>query len=459
MKMKSWIKWPLWILIGVMVLIILLLIFGPMIAVPFINRAASSNLNASAGIGGLTLNLLYGKAGIRNLRVEQPAGFATNRPLLSVNRLRADVDVGSLKEQPLVVQRVWIADLAADIQRNTGGVLNAQALVPSPDVPPEAEEEPEGPAGMGGAGGTPEPPPEMNVALIREVDLENWRIFYTDKALASDPVLIHLSDVYVRMTNLLVKTGGRDDELSSRLSLEGLIQQGETDPAFLGLVARTGSVGDDIPVVRSALRLVGFDLKQIGAVLPPGVMTTLGGRLIDVEADMTMHPTNMNLAARIRTASAIYRLSVTGDPKKPTVKLGEALGNIAGRLGGTVGNLAGNTLSAGAEVAGATIKTVGEAGKGLGKVAQSLGSGLAKSATSLAKGDIKNVGKGLADAATGTVMGAVGTVTGTAGEAIKGGVKATKDVTGMKMHEDWAAGTRERWDTQWEEARAWVDGD
>lgn len=454
-------RWAGYIAGGLIVLVALVFILLPLVGGPVAGGIASGALNGRVTVGRLSVNPLTGHLRIADVSVQQPPPFDTDQNLLTLESLSGKVSVASLFGGPVRVRHVAVDELIVNVQRDTNGVLNVEALIPE-EADPEAEAEEEAveeePAEETGSGEVDDEPMKT-IAVMEKVEVRNIRVYYRDEALANDPVMIAVDPLELTIENLDVVTGTipPSPPLNGRMELRAFLKPEPGATAPLGVLARVGPVGSGVPDARAAVRLVGLDLAFIEPLLPPGVVTTIGGRVIDVAINAATQPTNLAVALELRTASAVYKASVKGPPDQPEVNMGEAFANVLNRFGGVIGNIGGNTLKAGAKVAGAAVKVAGDTGKNVGKLAFNLGAGIGKTASGLLKGDLKSAGTNLLGTVEGAAKDATSTVTDAAGAAASGAGEAVGSATGGEMHKAWDAGAGARWSNAWVRADAWVE--
>jgi hypothetical protein len=229
--------------------------------------------------------------------------------------------------------------------------------------------------------------------------------------------------------------------------------QAPLQDALIGLVARVGILGGDVPAVNAAVRATGVELDAVRPVVPPGAAETLGGRSLDATVDLAMAPDILDCRVHVRTAGGHLPMTIGGTPKKPTFDASNALFGLATHGIGGVGKVAGNVGDAGVKTVGAAADTATTAVKGAGKAVDAVGKGLFKSITSLGKGDLKGAAKGATDATVGAAGEAGKAVTDSAKAGQEGVGEAAKTGTGRAAVEAWRAAVPQRWDEGWPKAQ------
>ncbi|MDP6491173.1 MAG: AsmA family protein [Kiritimatiellia bacterium] len=434
------------IVLVVVVLLVVILAIGPNVAVKVVNAKAGDFVNAEVSIKDIDLNLFRGYVELEGLRVGQPEGFE-GEPLLELPHAHVKLDIGSLMNPPIVISDVLVKDLSANIIKNADGVMNVEKLA---KTPPEPKDEPEEkkPAG--------DPPA---IALDRLL-IENLNVRYVDSSFDDkEPLDVGVGDLVLSVTDILFDTSARPARvLPGRVKLTSKITQGKAADAQLGAIARLGVLSTNVPAVNAGVRLAGLDLDVIDPVLPARIGTSiaavLGGRCLDVEADISMAQDGQDIEAVLVNKSMRLPLPTGGGFDNIMADLGKLL---TARLAGQVTAMAGNVGSAGVEVAGTAVKSVGAVGKGAGKLVGNVGGGLFKMVKGAATGDIKSVGAALKDTTVDSVKDAVETVTETAETAVSGVVEAADKGLGGASADAWRTNAPARWASAWETTVAVVD--
>jgi len=437
-----------WVVLVVLVLVIVLLIAIPPVVVKVVNARAGDFVNAEVSLEDLDLNLFRGYVEIEGLVVGQPEGFE-GAPLLELPHAHVKLNIGSLINHPIVISDVVVAGLSASIIRDTNGVMNVEKLAKTPPEPKEEEpEEEKAPAG--------EPP----AVALENLLIENLKVRYVDSSFDDkEPLDVGVSNLVLSVTDILFDTSAKPARvLPGRVKLTSKIAQGKAADAHLGAIARLGVLGTNVPAVNAGVRLAGLDLDVVDPVLPAGIGTSiaavLGGRCLDVEADISMSPEVRDIDAALVNKSVRLPLPTHGGFDNILADLGKLL---TARLAGQVTGMAENVGSAGVEVAGTAVKSVGAVGKGAGKIVGNIGGGLLNIGKGAIKGDIKSVGAALKETTVGSVKDAVETVTETAETAVSGVTEAADKGLGGARAEEWRTNAPARWAEMWSTTVTVVD--
>jgi len=434
MKIRRLLKW---ILVVLVVLAVVIRVAIPIAGTVAANRVLPEVLGTDAQIGNISMVLVRGKLSVGDIKVGQPQGFE-GAPLLTLKRIGVDIDLSSLRKGPLTIEDVTVTDLNLNLICDSNGVINATALAQSSDT------------------NAPEPSAETSAppaVVVEKFNVSNLSVKYTDYS--CDPVMvIDITNLNITATNIVfdpAAAGGTN--LLTALTLTAVMKQaGVTNDAYLGVTARTGVLGTGIPAVNLLARLSGFDLKTVKALLVPGITQTLGGSCIDAYVDLVLASDVLDCKAVVKSKGASLPFAVGGTPEHPEVDKSTALGNLVTRPGAVVGSLVKDTAGAGVALAKGAGSTVAAAGSGAARTVAGLGKGLFHTAKSVATLDIKGAGKGLSEATVGTVKNAAGMVGDTAGAAVQGVAETGSTLSGQARGDNWRTASRERWETQWDEA-------
>ncbi len=472
--MKKLVKISLYIIVVLIVLLAAIRLILPVAAVKIANRKLPELLNTEASLGSLKLGLLSGYVAIRDLRIAQPEGFGEG-DLLRVPELRVKVSLASLFSSPLIVEEVALTDWEVNVVKNRDGMMNVEKLSPPPSP-----------------GAAPTPIPEedeepVSPILVKSFSIRNLSLSYTDHAIAAG----EKKEGEAEESGTAEPDSGKETEVSDRpgseeeilrviitafdLQVDDLLIDPAADPAevapaeavltarivqepfsdgLLGLAARIGPVGGEIPPVNAVLRLGDLELKPLRAVVPGSVALALGGSALDLAADLAAASYILDVDIEVEVAGGhTLAMKIGGTPDEPKVATGGVLFGVVAHLGGGVGRLAGNLGGAGMAVASGTANTTLAVGKGAAGMVGSVGGGLFKSVTSAATGDLKGAVGGLSDATVGTAGQAVDTVGAAGGEMAKGATGAAAAGTGADNAFTWRQATPKRWEENWSAAR------
>jgi len=463
--MKKIVKIP-----GIVILVLVILAFVirlalPPLALKVANRKLPDLLNTAASIGSIRLRLHRGCFSVNDLRIAQPEGFGEGY-LLRVPEVRVKVKLSSLLSSPLTVDEVVLTDWEVNLVKNIEGVMNTEVLMPESSPPP-----------------APSPPPETEVEeeeevapkpiLVRVFSIENLSFSYLDRAIGKEVagktgdgverekgedeevLLLRIADLDFLLENLLIDPAAdrEQTEPAEAVITARLIQEPYAD-GLLGLAARIGPVGGEVPEVNAVLRLADLELETIEAVIPDGTAQVLGGSALDLSADLALASYLLDCEIEVEaTGGHVIPLSIGGTPEKPEIDQSSILLGVMTHLGGGVGHLVGNIGGAGYQLAAGATETTWAVGKGAVNVVGSIGGGLFKTVTSAATGDLDGAVEGLSDATVGTAETAADAAVDVAGEVAEGATATVDSTTGEDADREWRADTPRRWKESWAAAR------
>lgn len=432
--------------LAVVVVSVLSLLFGRIVR-GLANRHLPGIIGTDAHIGRLELSVLNGWVVAEDVTVAQPEGFG-DRVLLSIPYARVDISMASLFRPPLTVEHILIRDAVCTLARDTNKVFNLQALVPVSTndtesvkgYAPGEEREPDAEDEAG---------PVLPALHVRFAELKNAALYYVDAALSRKPLEIQVRQLDCVVSNLVVDVQRANlRELPATAWATGRIVQKDRD-AMVGLGARVGIVGTNIPPVNAMFRLNGLELNTVRAILPPGTEQTLGGDCLDVRVSIAVSPDLLDIDTDILTSANRLSLSVGGTPAAPQVDTSNVLFLLLARSGGGVGSLALNLGKGTVQAADSAINTTVTAVKGVGQTVGSFLGGVLTTAKGIVTADAKTIGEGLEQATVGTVKDAVGTVTDTTGALADGVVETGRTAVGEKGASDWRKTCGLRWTNTW----------
>lgn len=409
-----------------------------------------------ASVRDLDWSLLRGVVSIQGVRVDQPEGFDPG-PLLTLSKARVNVKMSALLRGRLVIDHVQVDRLSLHVIRDAEGRLNLTALMPSPaqaapapGAAPTPRSPSEAPARAPAA-----PPPAVTLSRAR---VEHLKLAYTDHALGKTPLQVDIVNVNVALDDLMVDPDREGDlVMPGRLMMTAEVPQGELPVGRLGVSARIGIVGTNIPPVNAVVRLCGLELKTFEPAVPPGVATALGGESLDVSADAAVASDVLDVQATLASWGGKLSTGLGGTPAKPRLEGGGTLLGLAGFAGGRLGGKLLDVGQVGTETAEAATRTAAALGKGVGKTAGALGQGLFKTVKKAAQADLSGAIESVKDTAEGTVSEAAQTATEAGQTAAEGVSQAASSVTADDRAQTWRAGVGERWQEQWKEALVALD--
>ncbi len=460
--------------LGIVFLVVLLAgiavrIALPPVAVLIVNRRLPDYLDAPASLGGITLSLSRGTVGIIDLRIAQPEGFGDG-DLLRVGRASVQVSLSSLFRPPLTIKSVQIEDAAANLVKDSAGVMNVSAL-----VKPGEEEEPAAAGEEEQAAGEPSP------ILLKRLAASGLSFSYLDRsggaaaaaeAGAGDAAAfsgqtqegeprewgVKIAGLDLEVTGLRLDPGADPARVGpAEATLTARLDQAPLPEGYLGVAAKIGPLGGGIPALNAAVRLAGLELEPLAPVVPAGTAAALGGDALDLFADVALAPDVLDCLVRVEAAGGhTLSLEVGGTPEHPEVDTSGVLFSIMLHAGGGVGTLVGNIGGAGLATVGAVGEGALAVGTGAVNAVGSLGSGLFQTVAGAATGDLDAVGEGLSTATVGTVSEAANGVAGAGEKLADGAVSAAESTVGADADREWRADTHRRWLAGWQAALALV---
>ena len=409
----------------------------PGIASPIISR----HLGTDVQVDAVQLRLHRGYAAVQRLMVAQPEGFTDAPNLLTIENTNIKVRLLPLLRLQVIISNIHTDNVTLHIVRNADGVLNIEKLInsiPVKEKPPR----------------DPKPPPEtLPSVTLTSFNLPQALITYTDFSV-SPPVILALTNMQIHAHALRFdpEEARTSTSMPGRIRIEGHILQPGFEHGYIGVKSALGIISTNIPPVNAAACIIGFDIRSVRGLLPPGISTAIGGSNLDVIIDASLHDDYLYVYNRLQTSGNTFRLSISGTPYNPYIDRSTALFNLLTRPGafitGTVGGVADASVIAGRTV----VSTAGRAGTGVFRGITNIGRGAARTATSAVRGDIRGIGDGVVDMTYGTVTGAVDTVTGTARSMGEGFGDTLSAATGRSQTRNWESTNRARWEQRWEEA-------
>jgi hypothetical protein len=394
---------------------------------------------------------MQGSLSIRDLRIPQPEGFDKGS-LLSLPELNATFRVTSFKQPSLTLEKIGLKGLEVHLAKNKKGELNASLLVPEPSPDPAHST----PAGEGSTPG-PDGPKTLDV-LTERLTIDDGTFSYDNSSVGDDPVSVLLAGLQLTADHLhLAPSRSGEKDLPGSVRLTGRLVQPPHPNGLLGLFARIGILGDDLPTLNAALRIGGLELESLGSVVPAGASTTLGGDSLDLSVDLALAPEVLDTKVKVEApAGQTLSFSVGGTPRQPALETSDVLFTLMLRSGGGIGNLAGNVGGAGAELAATTVTSAAAVGIGTAKAVGSVGLGLFDTTKGAATADLDTMLEGFHKTTAGMAEQMAGGFVDAGDKMATGTVEAGSATAGMDRTKDWRASHNERWSQAWQEAQARV---
>ncbi len=450
-----------WRIVRIVLAVAVLVLAALRLALPALAKSVANSqmarlLDAPAHVGGIGFRLLQGTVTVRDLRIGQPPGFGEGDSVY-LPECTVQVAVGSLLRPPLVVRRIDVAGPRITVIKDAQGRLNLACLAPS--SPAGANGEAATATADTAADAAPEPVPPAEAergssAAVRlaAVRLTDGVAHYIEQGDAGAGVDVTLSDIRLEADDLLL--GAQEEEAPGSVLLTLRVDKPDELPALVGLSARVGAVGEELPRITAALRVVGLELAQLGQLVPPATRQVLGGAGLDARADLSLSPTLLDAVIRVDTSGGgILSATIGGTPDKPTVSGSDLLLGVLGRFGGQLGAVSGRVLAGGERVAEAALDTTTSLVKGVGGTAKALGTGLFGTVKKAAQGDLGGAAGELGKTAGTSLREAAGTVASTAETAAGGLADAGSKAGGMQALPAWRSGIPSRWEETWQAAR------
>jgi hypothetical protein len=425
--------------ITIAVIIISIRVAIPIAGVVVANKVLPEILGTDAGIRLINMVLFRGRVAVRGIKIAQPDGF-DGPPLFSLKKVAVNVKLPTLmNDEPITIQSITIDDLCLNMIRDTNGVINISQLAQSSDTNQTAS--------------TSAPP----AIIVEKISISNLAFSYTDQAY-NPPLNIKIKKCDATITNIIFDvTQGAAKQLNTSIILTALIEQSGMHNAFIGITAKLGMNGTNIPAANAAVRLSGFELSSISSLVPMGVKQTLGGDCVDIYVDLAIDADILDCKAKVKTDNNTMRLTIGGTPAVPVVDKSTALGNVVTRPGAIIGGMLGDATGTGIQVVAGAGKTITAAGTGAGRIVSGIGKGLFHTAKGVATADLKGIKDGALETTVGTAKETAHTVSDTAGTAAHGVGDAASAARGKGDADAWRSGSEQRWNKLWQEAQQEVE--
>jgi len=92
-----------------------------------IEKHGSTVTDTNVGVSGVDISLRKGSGSIKGLRVGSPEGFQT-RDAFSLGDITVDIDVGSVRENPVVIEQIHILEPVISAEISKTGSSNIEEL-------------------------------------------------------------------------------------------------------------------------------------------------------------------------------------------------------------------------------------------------------------------------------------------------------------------------------------------
>lgn len=256
------------LLLAVVGLAAFVMTFNPNDYKPRIEQLVKEKTGRTLSIDGQMHLTIYPRLGLRLAKVSlsNPAGFNTQAPFASIDRLDLDVELMPLLSHKLVVDKVVLSGLDVNLVRQADGRTNWQGLAGAASASaPAGAAKPAEPGAAGMVAGAP------FALAVAGVDIQRARITLDDKLVGRHLVVAPLN----------LSVGHLAPGRSAPLSLDFHIE--DSKPAF-GLDGRlSANLSADLAAARYQLNDMNLKLSAKGAAMPKGALDTVVQGSLDVD--------------------------------------------------------------------------------------------------------------------------------------------------------------------------------
>lgn len=336
----------------------------------------------------------------------------------------------------------------------------------SPEKKEEAPQGAESPQAGSQAAPAPEPekePAEAEPVYLGTFEIGNFAFRYRDEPTDGEPVDIQVEKFRIRAEDIAFDPAGllkeaKDKILTAELGFEIPQKEEGVGPAAFAGVAKSGVIGDGIPVTAGQVQLTGFELATLGPLVPQGTQSAIGGPGFDLTARWFVSPDKLDgKAVIVSSKGTTTSVTVGGTPDNPKISGSELLLNLVGRPGQFLQTVAGDAIQGSVEIVSGAADAAGKLAKGAGDTVLGFGKGLLRTGGGLLTGNLKEAGKGLEEATVGTVKQA-GSAVAESTDAAASGVKGAVDAgTGGKRQASWRTDSAKRHEAFEAAAREWLE--
>ncbi len=408
-----------------------------------VKREGNGNEEAPGAAGSLV---------VKGVRMDQPPGFS-GETLLSWAELQVDFVLDSILDPSIRILKADLLEPRLHLAYDKAGEGNVDRLISKAiPTPPEGPSQTETAPKAEGSGKTA----RIHVSKFSVHDLG---FAFTDDSHGTKPMEARLRETDLQVMNLTYDPTGRETgTLPATIRMTGRRVQEPFADAPVGVYAKVGELGDEIPAMNASLQMGGFELAPVSHTLPQGTEQAIGGDALDLSVDLGLAVDVLDCEAKVKSiGGSNLSFRIGGTPAKPEADTSNMLFLLFFRSGGALGNVAGKLGGAGVEVADTAVGTVKVVGMGTAKTLGSVGGGLFHTAKGLATADLEGAADGLEKTTIGAVKEGAGIVVGTAGEVKDGAVGVGSAGLGQQQAEAWRNETEDRWEEAWKEAQARVD--
>lgn len=410
----------------------------PVIIVGVVNGVLGRTLTSEFRLGNVDLSILGGSFKAESLEIQDDL-IDSERPLLRAGTFSADIKPLTLLGDQLVVEEVILSDVELNLFRDTNGVLNVTEV-----VRPVEKKETQAEASTDS---------DLFPLLVQRVRMSNIVVRYRDEALVPEkPVALHIDNLVVDLRDLYFAQGPEGDVLPGRAIVLVTINQGkEVPPAYIGVRAAIGVLGEEVPAVNAIFRLSGLYLTTLGGLVPRGSATALGGGQVDSSIQLQLSSDMLAVKGETVTKGSSYKLVIEGTLAEPDVKKSGLLFSlVSSTIGRGIGGVV-NVGKAGVEAGTGVVKGGLEVVKGGGKTVLDAGKGLLGTAGKVVRLDVKGAASNLVGVGKGVAKNVGDTAVNTGSAVGEGLSKAGRTAVGMADSAKWSSEQRLRWREQWQQ--------
>jgi hypothetical protein len=163
-----------------------------------IERNGSDVTDTQVGVSGVDISLREGRGSISGLNIASPEGFAA-RDAFSLEDITVDIDLGSLREDPIVIEEVRIKAPVINAEVKQNGASNIDEIRKRVQ------------AYSAGSGGSSEAGEQKNIR-IKQFVFEEGRVVVDASALGVEKREINLPEIHLK--NVGGSNGAPPDEIA-----------------------------------------------------------------------------------------------------------------------------------------------------------------------------------------------------------------------------------------------------
>lgn len=424
-------------------------------------------------------DILCGKImfALSGLRVDQPPGFDME-PFAGLDRLEILSDGLDFGAPEMVIESVRVKGPSLSLIVQEDGASNWQRLgqifggsVEEPDIVEPPKEKPgilkrlismlKGRRGKADEQITEVAPNEPSaetkrpVIMFEKARLEDGALTYQNDSLPKKGIALPIKDIELNVSGLrLFDT--REESPPASVSGSFALSQPEDHPtAYLGLLGAIGHVGVGFPLINAQVRVTGFKLDTLGAMVPSATRKAIGATGLDADIGLAVNTESLHLNSSILTDRNVKynTIKITGPLNAPKVQMDKILLGVVGRLSGGIFRLGKDSIHAGADIASGGVEVT----KGLGSAALNIGKSILKGARGVGAGvvtwDKEQIKSGFTDSTSGTVVVTVDSARNVGSSTVQGGASSYSSLKGGARLNAWNQGIPERHEAAMERAQ------